>query len=122
MIGDALRHQVPVQPEAVAPRLITTHHCGVCREPQPNLRANDFVRQHSHGSSRNLPASRALAHPHGESQLPRSPTQFQCQQQTRPLCSRLARTGHGQHCRAPFSNHTLGSVTAMTRSSHLHSV
>jgi hypothetical protein len=101
MIRDPVRRQISVQPEAIAPRLITTDHRGPRGQREPSLRADNLVRQDINCAGRNLADPWTLAHPHRKSQLPRPLAQFECQQQRRCRRSRLADTGLRDHRYAP---------------------
>src|SRR6266849_9574936 len=100
-----------MQPEAVAARLVTTHHRRISGQAQSLLGSLDLRRQCADGAGRNLSNARALPHTPAESQLPGSLTQFEGQQQTRRRCSRLGGTGRGDHHDAP----PIVSVTAINR-------
>src|SRR5713101_7660108 len=98
-----------MQRETIAPRLVTTDHCRLRREAQPNLRTDDFVRDHPHGGRWDLPDTRAVPDARTEPQLPGPLAQLERQQQTRRRCATLTVTGHGHHRYAPFWNHIPGA-------------
>ena len=96
-VGDAARRQPPVQPEPIAPRLVTGVHRRVDRETEARLRRQDLALQCGHISSRDRAKPRALRDRCRERQDPLRTPQLKSQIQHGLGCGTLRRTGRLSH-------------------------
>jgi len=70
VIGNPVRQEIAMQPEAVTSSLITTDHRCFIRQPPSNFRPRDFICEPFHGAGRDSSDARALPGAHCEAQLP----------------------------------------------------
>src|SRR5262245_23809441 len=114
MVGDAVRDQIPMQPEPVATSFITTDHRGIARHAKPLLGSPDLVVEPRDRTGRQITHPRALSDADGKSHFPPPLAQLEREQQTRRRRQgRLTRKGHGLHRYAPSLLTTTESVTTM---------
>jgi hypothetical protein len=104
VIGDAVRHQIPVQPEGVAAGLVAADHRRVVGELQSTLGAGNFLDDAIDRAGGYLANARPLATAGGEAQLPASLAELEGEQQIDCRCrtdrggrGRLIQAGRGLH-------------------------